>query len=77
MLFLALNQNVPGSVSLVLDEAGESILLDAIRRAKTQSHVHLANPGAGGTELDADSPWGHEALVSELVITWDGEDGSA
>jgi hypothetical protein len=76
MLFLALNQAIPGSVSLVLDESGESILLDAIRRAKTQSHVHLANPGAGGTGLDAESPWGHEVLVSELVITWDGDEGA-
>jgi hypothetical protein len=60
-------------IQIACDRKGMAILIGTLAElvGEAASHRHLRSPAAGGTELDPTTPWGEEADVCEVIITYD------
>lgn len=56
------------AIHIAYDAEGMATLVEALRRAIPEGHVHLRAPASGGNELCETNPWGDPA-VTEVIIT--------
>lgn len=58
------------TVQIWCDDDGLDALLACLVSLKERGreHVHLRAPAAGGSELDAETPWGKRA-VAEVILS--------
>jgi len=60
------------AIQILCDEAGLDILVGALERVRSEGHLHLRAPSAGGRELSDVTPFGVKA-ISEVIITTGGD----
>lgn len=59
------------AIQIYCDEAGITVLVEALRRARETGHVHLWGPSFGSSDLSDKSPFG-EPAIGEVIITTGG-----